>query len=159
MPTKQQILSTQYNYNSSPAPSAIDGLKLGDIVSRELRTMVATYDFSVQGGAIGSVNLKDLNGVDAKLPESAIIWHSLIDVITAPTSGGSATIAFSAQSAGDIKAALAYGSYSGIVAGIPTGSAANAIKLTADRTLSATIATAALTAGKINVIIQYVYSA
>lgn len=160
MPNREQVLAGQFIHNTtSGLGSAVGaGINMGSVVFREIRTIVGTYDFSVQGGAIGSVNLKDVNGMDATLPRSGIILNSLIDVITAPTSGGAATIAFTAQSAGDIKAALAIASYTGLVAGVPTGSAATCIKLTADRTLTATIATAALTAGKINVIIQYILS-
>ena len=47
---------------------------------------------------------------------------------------------------------------SGVVAGIPVGTAATAIKLTAERTLSVAIATAALTAGKFIVHVEYVVS-
>jgi hypothetical protein len=46
-----------------------------------------------------------------------------------------------------------------LVAGIPVGTAATSIKMTADRTLQATIATGAITAGKFNLIIEYIYSA
>lgn len=159
MPTKSELLQNQFNFNNNSVNSRIDGVKAGDIMIREIRSLMATYDFSVLGGAVGSVNLKDANGMDAKLPENAIILDSLIDVITAPTSGGSATIAFTAQSAGDLKAATAIASYTGLVAGVPVGTAATSIKMTADRTLTATIATAALTAGKINVYVEYVYSA
>jgi hypothetical protein len=131
-------------------------VQLGTLLTRnKVHVIRATYDFAVQGGAIGSVNLKDFDGNAAKLPLGAIIKQVLIDVVTAPTSGGAATIALTAQSAGDLKAATAIASYTGLVAGVPVGSAATMIKLTAERTISATIATAALTGGKINVLIEY----
>jgi hypothetical protein len=134
-------------------------IQLGtQLVDKKVQVMKAKYDFAVQGGAIGSVNLVDVDGKDAVLPNKAIIKQVIFDVITAPTSGGSATIAFTANSAADMKAALAIASWTGIVAGIPVGTAATSIKLTAQRTLTATIATAALTAGKINVFVEYYIS-
>lgn len=113
------------------------------------------YDFAVQGGAIGAINLKDENGGNATIPDNAIIQHVLIDVITAPTSGGSATLAIDAQSAGDLRTALAVASFTGILAGNPVDTAASAIKLTADRAVTLTVATAALTAGVFNVYVRY----
>lgn len=125
-----------------------------------------TYDFAKLGGAIGTVSLRSSTTdsfsaplTTCLLPKGAIIMETLIDTITTPTSGGSATIALSTgQSAADILAATAFGSVTGIVAGIPLGTAATAIKLTADRTPTATIATAALTAGKFYVLISYILS-
>jgi hypothetical protein len=114
------------------------------------------YDFSKQGGAIGTLNLLDEVGKPCVLPNKAVVWNVYIDTVTAPTSGGGATIAISSgQVAADIKAATAFGSYSGLVAGIPVGNAATAFKLTADQKPTLTIATAALTAGKLNVQIIY----
>jgi hypothetical protein len=115
--------------------------------------VVATYDFAKHGGAVGTVTLDD-----AVLPDNAIITQVWIDVITAPTSGGAATIALTAQSAADLKAATAIASYTGVVAGVPVGTAATAIKLTAERIVTATIATAALTAGKLKVFVEYIQS-
>jgi hypothetical protein len=51
--------------------------------------------------------------------------------------------------------ATAFSAYTGLVAGVPVGTAATAIKLTADVKPTITIATAALTAGKLNVHIKY----
>jgi hypothetical protein len=114
------------------------------------------YDFSKQGGAISTLSLLDELGKACVLPNKAIIRDVLIDVVTAPTSGGSATIAVGSGAAtNDLKAATAIASYTGLVAGIPVGTAATAIKLSADKTPSVTIATATLTAGKLNVHIKY----
>jgi hypothetical protein len=145
----------------------------GQVVRRSVRVFKGTYDFSLQGGAIGTISLLDamqtyplsqptLLGNSRTfpvlyLPPGFIVLNALIDVITAPTSGGSPTIAISTGvNAGDIKAATAYGSYTGLVAGIPVNTAATAVKVpltTAQPGSIATIAiaTAALTAGKFNV--------
>jgi hypothetical protein len=133
--------------------------KLGRIlVRREQRLMKCKYDFAVQGGAVSTVNLVDEDGKACVVPKGAIIRDVMIDVITAGTTSASGTMALTAQSAGDLKAALAAASYTGLVAGIPVGTAATAIKMTADRTVQGTIATGALTAGKWYVLIEYILS-
>lgn len=123
------------------------------------KILKCVYDFSVLGGASGTaLHLKNEDGKDCIVPNKAIIEQVLIDVATAGTTSASGTAAITAQSAGDLKAALAAASYTGIVAGIPVGTAATAIKMTADRTVTQTIATGPLTAGKWNVLIRYVMS-
>jgi hypothetical protein len=133
--------------------------KLGRILTRrDQRLLKCKYDFALQGGAISTVNLVDEDGKACVVPKGAVIRDVLIDVITAGTTGTGATMALTAQSAGDLKAALAAASYTGLVAGIPVGTTATAIKLTADRTLQATIATGTFTAGKWYVLIEYILS-
>jgi hypothetical protein len=124
--------------------------------SRE-HSLKCVYDFSVQGGAIGTLNLLDVVGKPCVLPNKAIIRDVLIDAVTTLTSGGSAVVGLSSgKTAGDMKAnATAFSAYTGLVAGVPVGTAATAIKLTADVKPTITIATAALTAGKLNVHIKY----
>ena len=157
--TRAQHLEAQQILDSSATagPAAQLGTKL---MRESLKTLVATYDFAVLGGASGSaLSLRGSDGKPVKLPRNAIVRDCLIDVLTAPESLGSATIALgTGQAANDLKAALAIGSYTGRVACVPVGSAATAIKLTADRTMSATVAVAPLTAGKINVIVDYLLS-
>lgn len=117
----------------------------------------AIYDFSVSGGAIGDIALLDSEGNAATLPSGAIITKVLVDVITAPTSLGAATVALKAQTAADLLAATAKASVTGLLDGVPVATAATSIKLTADRQVYATVAVAALTAGKINVFINWSY--
>lgn len=112
-------------------------------------TAKVTYDFDVHGGAVGSIELP------LELPDNAIIWDGVADVVTAPTSGGSATIALGMNTTTDLKGATAIASWTGLVALIPVGTAASAVKLTAARTLTLTIGTAALTAGLINFFLKY----
>lgn len=133
-------------------------LRLGSLIEGQQGALRATYDFAVQGGAIGTVNLKDSDGNDATLPIGAIITQVYIDEVTNVTSGGSATIAFGANTTTDLIGATAIASFTGIIAGTPTGTAATMVKLTAARTLTATIGTAAVTAGKLNVFVEYVVS-
>lgn len=160
MATKSQFLDLESSINSGSNLPSLQGEKVGtQMLRNSVQVMIAQFDFAVQGGAVGTVNLLGLDGKAAVLPQNAIIVNSLIDVITPGATAASGTIAITAQSAGDIKAALGAASYTGLVAGIPVGTAATSIKMTADRTLQATIATGAITAGKFNVILHYIYSA
>lgn len=127
-----------------------------ELEKSRIHSIKCHYDFSKQGGAIGTLNLLDDLGQKCQLPNKAIIRDVLIDAVTTATGGVGATIALSSgQGAADLKAATGFASYTGLLAGIPVGSAATAIKLTADRNPTLAIATAALTAGKLNVHIQY----
>lgn len=123
-----------------------------------LQCIVARYDFAVHGGAVSSI------GMRVRIPSGSIICNTLLDVITAPTSGGSATIAVTSEGAGDIVAATSIASApwstTGRKVGIPDfATATDAVKTTAERELTVTIATAALTAGKFDVYIFYVNNA
>lgn len=134
---------------------------LGDALLKQKGVVVGKYSFAKQGGAVGSVNLlEDLNtGVPAKLPVNAIITNVYIDIITAFTStSNDGTIAISAQSAGDLLAAVDADTLSAQVQGIPNDTVANMIKLTAERTLTATFAVHAILSGKANVFVEYVIS-
>lgn len=120
------------------------------------RVAKGVYDFSVSGGAVGTFNL--LPETDL-IPANAIVTRALIDVVTAPTSGGSATVAVKVKNANDIKTATAIASYTvGLMDGVPVDTAATSIKLTAASNIVMTVATAALTAGKIVVFLEYVIS-
>lgn len=141
---------------------------LGTKVMRDqVHDVVVQYDFAKDGGAI--ITKKNLrfptdsggspSATSTTLPKGALVVGCYIDVITAGTTSASGTMALSTgQAAGDLKAALAAASYTGIVACIPVGTAATAIKLTADSVPYYAIATGALTAGKWNLHIQYVLS-
>ena len=123
----------------------------------------ASYDFAKQGGAIGAISLLGENGLAAELPGKAIVTGCFIDVLTSPTSSGLATIALgTGQSTTDLKAATAIASYTGIVACVPVGTAVTAVKLTQAKSAvvvpKATVAAFALTAGKFNVLIEYLLS-
>jgi hypothetical protein len=142
--------------------------KLGTKVIRdEVHDLVVQYDFSIDGGAVASGGIKlrspltqgSAGSVSATLPKGSVIIGCYVDVITAGTTSASGTMAISSgQGAGDLVTATAAASYTGIVACTPVGTAATAIKLTADSVPYAVIATGALTAGKWNVHIQYVLS-
>lgn len=133
--------------------------QLGNLLSNKLGCVVGTYDFSKQGGAVGSFSLKDKDGKTVKLPSNALVLNAFAVVRTAVISGGSATIALTLESAADMLAATAISSFSAAakVQGIPDfGTLADSVLTTAERTLTATVATAALTAGKFDVYVFYV---
>lgn len=135
------------------------------IIGEQVRSLRVQYDFAKQGGAVGTIILpipKSPGFVGAPfgfLPKNSVIVGCYIDVLTAGTTSAGGTIAISTGQAGaDLKAATAAASYTGILACIPTGTAASAIKITADAKPSIAIATGAITAGKFNLIIEYVLS-
>lgn len=147
-----QVLNT----SATGGPS----VKLGFQMMKKVHVLKAVYDFTKNGGGTGSSHvLRDANGGGyAVLPKHAIIKDCLIQGVTTPTSGGSATIAIGATTANDLKTATSYSSFASglLVACVPTGSAANMIQVGGGPVwLTATIGTAALTAGKINVFIEY----
>lgn len=113
------------------------------------------YDFTTDGGATGAINLRG-----GTIPSGAIITDALMHVDTAPTSGGAATISVNSEGAGDINAAAAISGAPWSTTGAKRAGALTAtaapIKTTAARTPAITVGTAALTAGKFWVAIEFV---
>lgn len=112
------------------------------------------YDFAVDGGTVGTIALRG-----DTVPSGAIVVNALIRVITPVTSGGAGTLAIQVESAADVQAAAAVSGAPWSTAGAKRGSALTAttagVITTANRTPSAVIATAALTAGKFVVYTYY----
>lgn len=135
---------------------------LGTLLTKTRNLLVAKYSFAVQGGSTTAdiSLLTDLGNTKslAKIPNKAVITNAWVETYTAPLSGGSATIAINSNSAGDILAATGKALFvaNNYKQGIPTGATTTFIKLTAERTIKATIATSPTTAGKFNVFIEYV---
>lgn len=154
-------------------------LALGSqIIRRSRRVLKGLYDFSLLGGAIGTIKLIDpvfssfsqpkLLGVMAQqpgiLPPSAIVVRALIDVITTCVGGGASIAVGTGVATGDLKAAAAVAGYAaGLVECLPVNTAASSIKVSAATVQpgvspSMTISGAVLTAGKFNVHIEYYLS-
>lgn len=118
----------------------------------------ADYSFAVNAGAIGTIALTG----STFIPSGAIIVDGFIEVTTALTSGGAATIAVQVEGAGDIVAATAVASWTlgrkNILPTLGSGSltASTVVKTTAARDISVVIATAALTAGIFKVVLEFV---
>lgn len=133
--------------------------ELGQQLASKVHCIKAVYDFAVDGGAVGSINLKDEFGKEIIIPSGAIVKQVMMHIKTAMASaGGAGTIALTLNSSGDLKAAVDADTLSGLVAGIPVGSAATAVAATAQRALVWTIATEALTAGKVWLFVEVYFA-
>jgi hypothetical protein len=123
-------------------------------IKDSVQTARAHYDFAVDGGAVGDIALRG-----EQIPSGAIITDVLINVETVLTSGGAATVALKAESAADLNIADAISGAPWSTAGAKRGDLdadTAPVKTTADRTITATVATAALTAGKFSVLVTFV---
>lgn len=111
----------------------------------------ATYDFSTLGGAIGAIPL----GVT--IPANSTIIRSWIYTVT-QVAGATSTVALSCANANDIFSAAAMTSITAgtLTEGVSTGAASAFKPVTTACAITATVATAALTAGKFNVYTEYV---
>ncbi len=112
------------------------------------------YDFDTDGGVAGDIILRG-----DSLPSGAIILDALLHVDTVLTSAGAATVAIKVEGAADINAADLISDAPWSSAGAKRGdfTATTApVKTGAVRDIVATVATAALTAGKFSVVIFYV---
>ena len=83
------------------------------------------------------------------IPDNAIVIDGHVDVISAVTSDGSATVAIHLVNANDLLAATGIASL-GAKAQLPMAVDTTPIKLEAAKAVTVTVGTAALTAGKIN---------
>jgi hypothetical protein len=119
-----------------------------------IKAIRGRYDFAVDGGAVGDIELS------ANLPANAVVIGGFLEVDTVPTSGGSATVAVKIEGAGDIVAAAAISgapwSSTGRKDIVPDFTGSAMVKTTTTRKVTATVATAALTAGVFDVVLFYV---
>lgn len=112
----------------------------------------ATYSFAVNGGAVGDITLTQQDAI----PQGAIILGGVVEITTQLTSSGSATIAIKVEGAADTLAALAVASWTvSRKSVIPAFTGATTLKTTTARSITATVAVAALTAGVFNVYLVY----
>lgn len=122
-----------------------------------LKTLQAEYDFTVDGGAVGTFNMRSAPGDNQgnELPAGAVVEMGYIDVEVAVASA-TGTVAIAAEGAGDILAATGQ---AGLTVGrksiIPVATGATSVKTTVRRNLALTIGTAVLTAGKFRVVLHY----
>tara|TARA_R110000824_G_scaffold31889_3_gene103521 strand:+ start:1331 stop:1774 length:444 start_codon:yes stop_codon:yes gene_type:complete len=126
--------------------------KLG---SRVLHVKKFTYDFAVAGGVIGAYPLTDDGGVAATLPDNAVLLGSTAEVVTPVTSGGAATLMFGIT--GDTDALIIATAKTSFDADGKAVAMDNTLplKLTVAKSVLMTVAVQALTAGKLNVWVQY----
>jgi hypothetical protein len=116
----------------------------------------AYYDFATDGGAVSTIALRG-----DKIPSGAVVIGTYIDVDTNVTSGGAATVSIGIESATDVRAAATLATAPSLAAaGAPLLGAITrataATVTTADRDVSIAIGTAALTAGRFSVLVEYI---
>jgi len=121
----------------------------------EIKTYRADYSFAADGGAVSTIGLSGTTGI----PSGAVILAAYLDVTTALTSGGAATVALQIESAADVQAAVVISGAPWSTTGVKLSSArtraAVPIATTAARDVSAVIGAAALTAGAFRVYVEY----
>lgn len=132
---------------------------LGTALGNKAHVVKGTWDFADQGGAVGTFNLHDIDGNNIVLPLGAIIKQVWTKEVTNVTTSASGTLSLGAATTVDLLAATAAATFAGVQDGIPTGSGANMIALAAAATLTGSIATGAMTAGKIDVYVEFAYIA
>lgn len=122
----------------------------------DLKTWQGAYDFAVDGGAVSTIALRSTDGV---IPSGSVVLGGYVKVITPLTSGGAGTGAVQVEAANDtVNAAAVSGapwSSAGRKSVIPVFTGATSLETTADRKPSLVIATAALTAGKFQLVLFY----
>lgn len=154
--TGQYLTSTTAGVRSWETPTL--GLRFGKF----------TYDFSVHGGSIGTLDIA-LAGSNALLPDNIIIdtSQSYVEIITPLTSGGSATVELGLSAPATTGASItsdvdffltsrAYSATAYDTAHRMTKGESNFGKATGGTSyVTFTISAAALTAGKFNVYVAY----
>jgi hypothetical protein len=159
--------------------STITRTKRAGLVVREIA--VAVFDTSVNDSSGAANTTIAAHGLGVYLPNKAIVINAWTDVTTTFTSATSAaTIALKVEGAGDLVVAIAINSgssrWNSGLGGCLPGSYAEAtvagdsalldaarkagsyVKTTAIREVTATVAVEALTAGKMNIYLEYVLS-
>lgn len=128
-------------------------------IKNKLHIQEYVYDFSVDGGAVSTIDLSAKANKEP-LPDKAFVKNAYAQVVTACTSGGAATVSFGNSSDVNVysnnttiavAALTANSAHDGAVAFF-VASAANL------RDVTMTIGTAALTAGKIVLVVEYFLS-
>lgn len=116
----------------------------------EVSYVRCSYDFANDAGATGALVMADF-------PSKAMILKAVVHVETACTSGGSATVIIGTSDDTDAFMDLTSGAVANLVDdfALEEATAVGSVLDAADQILL-TIGTAALTAGKINVEVQYV---
>jgi len=111
-----------------------------------------TFDADANDAASTPVSNKTVaaHPMAVKIPDNAIVYGGFIDVITAVTSDGNATVAISLVAANDLLTATAKASLTLATQKPMAAVIAQPIKLTEEKAVTVTVGTTALTAGKID---------
>jgi len=117
-----------------------------------------TYSFAAQGGAVSAIALRSEDG---PIPIGSVVTGGYLDVTDTPDSADStATIALHVEGANDIVSAAAVSGAPWSTTGrkdiIPDSTGSTAVKTTAARTPTATIAVQDATEGAFTLVLYYV---
>jgi hypothetical protein len=122
----------------------------------KLKAWKGSYDFAVDGGAVGTITLRS---VDGAMPIGSVVEGGYFEVNTGFTTGASGTGALQVEGAGDLLAATivsgAPWSTTGRKSVLPAFTGATTLKTTAARKPAFVIATGAITAGKFDLVLFY----
>lgn len=115
---------------------------------KTVRCAKATYDFAVHTGAVA-----DAVGLGVSIPKGAIVTEVIGSVVTTLASDGAATVAINLGST-EVNAATAFddATYVAVDSHYST-----AVALAANSEINLDIAGAALTAGKYDIFVTYLY--
>jgi len=139
-----------------PADSTLNGTVTSQVCH-------ATYNFAVDGGAVATIT----PAKNCTIPVNAVVYNVSVNSTTAVTSGGAATVAVGISGGGGTTTSLvgatakASLTANAFIQGTPVPQTASTwVKMaTTTGTVTATVATAALTAGVIEVYVFYFVSA
>lgn len=125
--------------------AAVKGYKSIDNWTNELQIMRLVYDFALDAGAQATLDL-------AVAPNGMVIHSAYANVKTACTSGGSATVSVGVDT--DVDAVIDETAVASLTAGALIAPVTNnPVLVAATKKVNLTIATADLTAGKIEVVL------
>lgn len=124
-----------------------------------LKTAIGEYDFAVDGGAIGAITMRGGGPLGGYIPNGSTVLGGYIEIDTLFTTGSAATAAISIEGANDLQTATVVSgapySTTGRKSITPAFTGATAVKTTAARQLTLTIAVGTVTAGKGRVVVFY----
>lgn len=132
--------------------------KIGPTFNNAEEVVTAVYDFAEDGGATGALDIFEASG-------DVVITHFHSYVMTAATSGGSATLKVGTSGDDDLFMTATQGAVANLTAAaafmpLAVEGTPNAlplpVKLASGSKIIQTIGTAALTAGKVKYVVKYV---
>lgn len=158
--------------NTSPVGARV---RLGtQLMDKAVHVLRAQWSYADQGGAVGTIDLRDIDGKKAVLPPGAIVKDCIILVDAALGSSGSPLVSFSSgQILEDIKLPTAhtvFGTNDGLVGCTITGTSSTWMKMpgnytkeytpgyTSEFTPTMRITGTTLTRGKLKLILEYILS-
>jgi hypothetical protein len=151
---QMQLPVTKISEKAPPSGLSTQMLKkINQLVDNTAKTVKFTYSVATNGGGIGAHLLQ------AKLPAKAVITRSYLRIDTQFVDGGTGTVALSCEDANNIKTAtdITGSSAGAFIEGQSTGAAsAFSSSIAAECQVTATVAGAAQTDGKLTGWVEYV---